>query len=598
MHRSALYVTDPAEMLLRRAAHPGFLEKRLDLASLTALGIGASVGSGIFVITGVAARAAGPSVPLCFALAGVSCFLSGLCYSELASRFPIAGGIYVYLRCSIGELPALIVVANLIFDYNIGAALLARSFAAYVVRGLPGLFASISSLPISGVLSLSLLAPLLVLLLTALLVLSATHSTRVNNALTVLKLAVVAIVLAAGLPNARAELLRPFAPAGAGGVLATTALLVFAYTGFDAIANAAEEVARPEVLVPAATALCICACAALYAAVSLLLVACVPYEQIDVHSPLLQIFGANGSSSPPWFEALIAVGAAAGIATTLLVGLFAQARVLLGVARDAPIRALRPLARVSAEARTPWAAHVYCGTVAACLSAVLDVQQLAPLLSAGILLSYAAAAAAVLALRMKAAPADEDLPPTTNRSLVSLAVFCPAIVLAVQLTAAAPFGFAWYGAIVLCALSAVPFALLQSYGPAPPSGFAAPLVPALPIAALACQLILLAHLPWQAGARLLAVAALVCLAFALGREPLVDNSALRITLLPGGWVLGGAGGEAVDRGAGLFMAPPVVLAEPEEEPPAGESSVGEPDADAGYAPTQVLAPASSNAAEE
>lgn len=492
------------------------LKRRYGPLTLTLLGIGASVGSGIFVVTGFAAHRAGPAVAACFAASAVICAANGLCYAELASRFPVSGGIYVFTYNTFGRLPALIVVVNLLIDYYVGAAVLARSFVSYALVSMPASWTWLAVIPVNGLLSLSFTAPCVTLLLTGWLARGAAHGTSLNNALTALKLTVVLLVLGAGARLITPALWSPFVPSDVGAVelLQVSALVFFSYTGFDAIANAAEECVEPQRSIPVAIVACVCVCAVLYVSVSLLIIGVVPRAEIDISAPIAQIF-ADGRGVG-WEVPVVSLGAAVGLLTTLLVGMYAQARTVLGLARDLSpaddepalacgARLMQALKRVSATRGTPVNAQLLCGAIATALAAVLDVHLLTRFLSAGVLLSYCMACACALSLRLRRV----DVRALRRWPVVLAACAASCVLGTILARVGVPAGAVV--CVLLATLASGHTALAHAYtgrrerDAAPAASFSMPLVPLLPLGALCANCVLIGNLPWEALVRLAVV---------------------------------------------------------------------------------------------
>ena len=300
------------------AAEGGRLVRSLGALDLTLIGIGASIGSGIFVLSGVALQTAGPGVAFSFIIAAAVCALDALCYAELASRFPSSGGAYLFARHAFGNPVALCVAINLLFDYHIGAAAIARSFCGYL-RNLTGAPSWVAAIPVSGIISLNVVAPLLIAALTAVLLRGAGSGATLNRLLTGLKLATILLVICAGASRADTALLSPLFPKGATPVLAQSATLFFAYVGtprgartrsptchgpahsavrrwpgFDAVANGVEECRSPARDMPRAICASLGTCAALYVGVVLVLAGLVQYDQLDESAPLAAAFERQG----------------------------------------------------------------------------------------------------------------------------------------------------------------------------------------------------------------------------------------------------------------------------------------------------------------
>nr|GMD71633.1 cationic amino acid transporter 9, chloroplastic-like [Ipomoea batatas] len=233
------------------------LVRRLGLFDLLLLGIGASIGAGIFVVTGTVAHEAGPGVTISFVIAGLSCVLNALCYAELASRFPaVVGGAYLYTYTAFSELMAFLVFTQLMLDYHIGAASIARSLASYTINALELIPFLKDNIPSwvghgsqvhLGVFSFNLLAPLLLVILTMVLCWGVGESSVFNAVVTVTKVVIVFFVIIVGAFKVDASNWTPFAPHGFKSILTGATVVFFAYVGFDAVANSAEESKRPQV---------------------------------------------------------------------------------------------------------------------------------------------------------------------------------------------------------------------------------------------------------------------------------------------------------------------------------------------------------------
>ncbi|GFZ00697.1 cationic amino acid transporter 9 [Actinidia rufa] len=307
------------------------LVRRLSLFDLVLIGIGASIGAGIFVVTGTVAHDAGPGVTVSFILAGASCVLNALCYAELASRFPaIVGGAYLYTYTAFNELTAFLVFAQLMLDYHIGAASIARSLASYVVAILELFSFFKDKIPswighggeeFLGALSLNVLAPILLVLLTIVLCRGVGESSILNSVMTTAKIIIVIFVIIVGAFKVDVSNWSPFAPNGVKSILTGATVVFFAYVGFDAVANSAEESKRPQRDLPLGIMGSLLICAALYIGVCLVITGMVPYQLLGEEAPLVEAFTSKGLK---YVSVIISIGAVAGLTTTLLVGLYVQ----------------------------------------------------------------------------------------------------------------------------------------------------------------------------------------------------------------------------------------------------------------------------------
>ncbi|KAG2660298.1 hypothetical protein PVAP13_1KG419700 [Panicum virgatum] len=275
-------------------------------------------------------------VTISFVLAGAACVLNALCYAELASRFPaVVGGAYLYTYAAFNEITAFLVFTQLMVDYHIGAASIARSLASYFIQFLeliPFLKGHIPSWIghgeefFGGVVSINILAPILLILLTAILCYGVKESSAVNTFMTTLKIVIVIVVVFAGVFEVDVSNWSPFMPNGFKSVVTGATVVFFAYVGFDAVANSAEEAKRPQRDLPIGILGSLLACVLLYVAVCLVITGMVPYTLLGEDAPLAEAFAAKGLK---FVTVLISIGAVVGLTTTLLVGLYVQVYLLI-----------------------------------------------------------------------------------------------------------------------------------------------------------------------------------------------------------------------------------------------------------------------------
>uniref|UniRef100_A0A6N2MTZ9 Cationic amino acid transporter C-terminal domain-containing protein n=1 Tax=Salix viminalis TaxID=40686 RepID=A0A6N2MTZ9_SALVM len=408
-------VNSPLDTVLVSRNSTDALVRRLGLLDLILIGVGASIGAGIFVVTGTVARDAGPvslshqtlladgddkdvqwgwrteicvlgGVTCSFILAGLSCVLNALCYAELASRLPaVVGGAYLYAYSAFNELTAFLVFGQLMIDYHIGAASIARSLASYVVTILEMFPVFKDNIPswighggeefFGGTLSINLLAPFLLALLTVILCLGVGESSIVNSFMTVLKVIIVIIVIFVGAFEVDVSNWSPFAPHGVKEILTGATIVFFAYVGFDAVANSAEERDLPLAIIGS-----LLICIALYIGVCLVITGMVPYYLLGEDAPLAEAFSSKGLK---FVSILISIGAVAGLTTTLLVGLYVQSRLYLGLGRDGLLPSL--FSKVHPTRHTPIHSQVWVGIVAGVLGGLFNVHMLSHILSVGAL---------------------------------------------------------------------------------------------------------------------------------------------------------------------------------------------------------------------
>jgi APA family basic amino acid/polyamine antiporter len=425
-----LFARKPLAMLVEEARGEQRLRRVLGPWTLTALGVGAIVGTGIFILTGVAAHdKTGPALILSFMVAGLACVLAALCYAEFASMAPVAGSAYTYAYATLGELLAWIIGWDLVLEYTVAAAAVAHGWSAHF-RDLLHSFgvnipAALGNAPFDfdpggarfvatgAVLDLPAIA--IVAVLTCVLVRGIRESARFNAVMVAVKLAIILFVIGVGAFYVDPANWRPFAPFGysgiavfgktlfgqAGpdgapvGVLAGAAIMFFAYLGFDAVSTQAEETRRPQRDVPLAIIASLLVCTVLYIAVAAVLTGMVPSSQIDIDAPVAGAFAQRGL---PWARRLIDVGALTGITSVLLVQLLAQPRILMAMGRDGLIPP-RLFAAVHARYGTPWKGTIVTACVVATLASLLPLRLLAELTNIGTLFAFVIVCGAVLVMR-------------------------------------------------------------------------------------------------------------------------------------------------------------------------------------------------------
>ena len=392
------------------------LAKTLGPWSITALGVGAIIGAGIFVLTGTAAaRYAGPAVMVSFLLGGVACAFVGLCYAELAAMVPVSGSSYAYTYATLGEIFAWIVGWDLILEYAAGAATVAVGWSGYAASLLAAMGltvpARLAAAPGTAVTLadgtratglVDLPAALVVLALTALLVLGTRESARFNNAMVAVKLAVVALFVGFGAFALDPAHWQPFLPANTGdfghfgwsGVLRGASVVFFAFIGFDAVSTAAQEAANPQRDMPIGILGSLVACTLLYVAVAAVLTGLVPFADLDVADPIARGVDAIGHA---WLSWPVKAGALAGLTTVMLVLLYGQGRIFCAMAQDGLLPPV--FGRIHPRLGTPVTSQILIGTVVAIVAALVPIGLLGEMVSIGTLLAFALVCGAVIRLR-------------------------------------------------------------------------------------------------------------------------------------------------------------------------------------------------------
>ncbi len=408
--RQQLFAVKSARLLKEEMESENRLRRVLGPVTLTALGVGAIIGAGIFVLTGLAANVyAGPGLALSFVVAGFGCALAALCYAEFASMVPVAGSAYTYAYATLGELFAWIIGWDLLLEYAVASSTVAHGWSHYFFAFLQlfgiQLPARWTAAPIdfnpdthawarTGAYC-NLPAALVVLGITVILVVGIRESARFNAAMVLLKLAVVALVIGLGVFYIRTENWHPFLPYGASGVFRGAAYIFFAYIGFDSVSTHAEEARNPQRDVPIGIIASLALCTVLYILVAGVLTGMVPYHDIDLDAPVARAFATRGL---PVAVFLISLGAVVGITSVLLVLLLSQARILLAMARDGLI-STEFFGAVHPRFRTPHKATIVTGVLVASVAALFPLKILADLVNIGTLMAFVIVCAAVLVMR-------------------------------------------------------------------------------------------------------------------------------------------------------------------------------------------------------
>jgi APA family basic amino acid/polyamine antiporter len=424
-----LFQRKPLSLVHEEMKGENRLRRVLGPWSLTSLGVGCVIGTGIFVLTGQAAHnKAGPALTVSFVAAGLACIFSALCYAEFASMAPIAGSAYTYAYVTLGELFAWIIGWDLVLEYTVASATVAHGWSKYfqnflgifhlqvphVLSNAPFSYDSAKGFVSTGT-GFDLPAVIIVAILTVVLVIGIRESARFNNTMVAIKVGVVLLVIVVGAFYVNPANWQPFAPFGwAGfsflgktlwgqtapdgaplGMLAGAAMIFFAYIGFDSVSTHAEEARRPQRDVPFGIITSLVLCTVLYIAVTLVLTGMVPSNQIDVDAPVAKAFEHVGLK---WAQFLVSLGAVAGITSVMLVLMLSQPRVLLAMARDG----LLPESFFSAihpRFRTPWKSTILTGILVAIMGALIPLEILAELVNIGTLLAFVIVCLAVLVMR-------------------------------------------------------------------------------------------------------------------------------------------------------------------------------------------------------
>jgi APA family basic amino acid/polyamine antiporter len=376
------------------------LARSIGLFQLVMLGVGATIGTGIFVALSTAVPEAGPAVIVSFVLAGITAALTALCYAELASAVPAAGSSYSYAYATLGELPAFLIGACLLLEYGVSASAITVGWGQYLNELLFELIgwrmpAAIASPPGAGG-YVNLPAIVLVLLCMALLLRGARESTLVNAILVIAKLAVLALFVVVAFSGFHTSNLHPFAPKGVAGIGAAASSIFFSYIGIDAVSTAGEEVRDPHRTLPLGIILSLLTVTAIYILVAVAAVGAQPWTAFAGQEAGLAVI-LHTLTGAAWPSVLLSLGAILSIFSVTLVVLFGQTRILFAMSRDGLLPAF--FRRVDPLTQTPRAnTYVVAGGVAL-LAALVPLDVLVNLTSMGTLIAFAAVSMGVIVLR-------------------------------------------------------------------------------------------------------------------------------------------------------------------------------------------------------
>ncbi len=375
------------------------LRRCLSSFDLTLLGVGAIVGAGVFVLTGIAAATrAGPAVILSYILSALACGFTAFAYAELSSSIGGCGSAYGYSLAGLGELIAWIIGWDLLLEYSVACAAVSIGWSGYVnnifmAMGIH-LPHALTMNPFQGGI-VNLPAVFIILVIMALLCIGIKESVRVNKVIVFIKLAVILLFILLALPHFNPGVnWHPFAPFGWPGIASGAALVFFAYIGFDAVSTAAEEAKDPQRDVPRGIIASLVVCTVLYILVAGVLTAAVPYTKLNVSSPIAEALLMMGYR---FGGAVVALGAIAGLSTVILVMYYGLTRIFLAMSRDGLLPS--SLAQIHPTSKTPVRIILVAGIIIAIVAGVTPINEVAELTNIGTLAAFTVVCAGVIVLR-------------------------------------------------------------------------------------------------------------------------------------------------------------------------------------------------------
>ena len=394
------------------------LKRALGALNLTMLGIGAIIGTGIFVLTGtVAALNAGPAVVLSFVLAGVASIFAALCYSEFASLVPMAGSAYTYGYATLGELIAWIIGWDLVLEYALGAVTVAIGWSGYVVSFLrdiginvPCALSAARGTTVqcadgtTATALFNLPAVLIIAIVTTLLVIGIKESANFNNVIVFVKVAVVLLFIVGAARAINPANWHPFMPPNTGvrgefgwtGVMTGAGIVFFAYIGFDAVSTAAQEAKNPQRDMPIGIIGSLLICTVLYIVVAGIATGVMSYKDLNVPDPIAVAADRAGLG---WMSSLIKLGAIAGLSSVILVMLLGQSRVFWTMSKDGLLPQF--VNKIHPRFQTPYLTSIITGIGVAIVSAFLTVREAGSLVSIGTLLAFVIVSIGIMVLRVR-----------------------------------------------------------------------------------------------------------------------------------------------------------------------------------------------------
>jgi len=419
MQEKGIFATKPVAKLLEECG-TSTLKRSLGPWALTALGIGGIIGTGIFVLTGLAAaQHAGPAIVISFVIAALGCTFAALCYAEFAAMVPVSGSAYAYSYATLGEFVAWFVGWNLVLEYMFAVSTVSVGWSRYLVKFLDHfdinfMPAALTSAPLNvaadgvtivttGAL-INLPAVFIVAVVTAICYVGITQSSFVNAIIVSIKVGVIVLVIGFGAFYVNPDYWTPFVPENTGpgqfgwdGIMRASGIIFFAYIGFDAVSTAAQEARNPGRDMPIGIIASLVVCTILYILMSLVLTGMLPYPQLNDAAPVAVALMAHPGLN--WLVPFVLFGAIAGITSVALVMSLAQARIFLSMSRDGLL--FQGMGKVHPKYKTPYVATLFVGFFAATVGGLFPVGVLGELVSIGTLIAFIVVCVGVLILRYK-----------------------------------------------------------------------------------------------------------------------------------------------------------------------------------------------------
>lgn len=377
------------------------LKRCLSVLDLTALGVGSTLGAGVYVVAAEIARdVAGPAAVISFLIAGIASVLSGLCYAEFGARVPKTGSAYVYSYVTIGEIVAFVIGWNLVLEYMIGAAAISRAWSAYFDSVLNDrirnyITTNVGTISVGGLGNYpDFIAFSICMLITLIQLTGVKKSTRFIGIITIINIGVILVIIGVGATIAEPKNWDTFMPYGTSGVLAGSATAFFAFVGFDVIATTGEEAKNPSKTIPIAIVISLLVCFTAYVGVTAAITLIVPYNELQYGAALPKAFAQRGAG---FAQYVIAIGALCGMTAAINGGLFPLPRLLYAMSTDGLI--FKYFSYVTKTTEVPLIGTLFSGVLAGILAMLFELQELVEMMSIGTLQAYTIVSTCVLILR-------------------------------------------------------------------------------------------------------------------------------------------------------------------------------------------------------